>query len=161
MGKFSLTFNEKCFILYICPRDRIPVSQIHFVPIFPRQWKWRQKCPEETNSNVKFKHECILDLHNLSRVSGARFAASQLLRVWYIEDTVVRKKHPTQAGQLSYVLGLSKSQNWKSIKFCIIMNRSPRPVSPPPTEMATIKDSPASLRGKIFQQQLLVCSSSK
>ena len=47
MGKFSLTFNEKCFILYICPRDRIPVSQIHFVPIFPRQWKWRQKCPEK------------------------------------------------------------------------------------------------------------------
>ena len=128
MGKFSLTVNEKCFILYICPRDRIPVSQIHFVPIFPRQWKWRQKCPEKKiflisqveakmsrrniflisqveakitfinkqrsflgircgnkynvgNKKHEFKYECILDLHNLSRVSGARFAASQLLRV--------------------------------------------------------------------------------
>ena len=44
------------------------------------------------NKKLEFKYECILDLHNLSRVSGARFAASQLLRVWYIEDTVVRKK---------------------------------------------------------------------
>ena len=104
------------------------------------------------------------DLHNLlisrDEVSGARFAASQLLRVFDISRTRWRDIPPPHEGRTAKLCTRFIRQNWKSIKFCIIMNRSPRPGGPPHRNGCNKRQPGVTTRTNFSLQQPVHLSSS-